>query len=414
MSWFRELPPTAGLPLSISDFIGNSKESTLEEKLASWLDVPFLQVEASGTAALVIALHSLKQLSPRKTVIVSAYTCPLVALAVQAAGLRLKVCDVSLASGVIDFDFDQLDSLCTPDTLCILSAHIAGLPSDAAKAQATAKRCGAFLIEDAAQSLGARRSGRFVGTTGDIGIFSLSRGKGLTIYDGGFIVTKDSTVRQAILTARRKLLEPYSASHELSELLGMIGHWFFYNPFGIRALSSTDMISGFDTCTEIDVESARIRSKLSVHSPGEFRKRIAARCMNRLPQALEENWLRAQSRLQNLRRIENIQVLSEANHDQQGTWSLLFLVMPTPTAAEQVLEYFSQSGLGISQLYPFALPDYRHLNYPVPPTHAPEAMHLAARSLTITNSSMLKESEFVDIAEAIDRFASNHVSTVGE
>ena len=46
--------------------------------------------------------------------------------------------------------------------------------------------CGAMVIEDAAQALGASFGGRSVGLHGDIGFFSLAVGKGLTTYESQF------------------------------------------------------------------------------------------------------------------------------------------------------------------------------------------------------------------------------------
>ena len=75
-----EAAPTAGLALSLRDFIflpfiQNSK-SSLEKRLASFIGVDEVQIECSGTAALVVALEALKTLSDRKQVVISAYTCP--------------------------------------------------------------------------------------------------------------------------------------------------------------------------------------------------------------------------------------------------------------------------------------------------------------------------------------------------
>jgi len=57
------------------------------------------------------------------------------------------------------------------------------------------ERVGAFVVEDAAQALGATWRARPAGTLGDIGIYSLSRGKGLTVYEGGFWVARSRELR---------------------------------------------------------------------------------------------------------------------------------------------------------------------------------------------------------------------------
>ena len=86
----HELPPTAGLPLRLGDLRPGA--ATLATDIAAQLDTPPLQLECSGTASLLIALTALHELQPqRRRVVVPAYTCPLVAIAVQQAGLELQL-----------------------------------------------------------------------------------------------------------------------------------------------------------------------------------------------------------------------------------------------------------------------------------------------------------------------------------
>ena len=65
MNFFHyEVPPTAGLPLHLSDFFPSAH--SLEEKLSQFIGVDAVQIECSATAALVITLSSLKKLSHKK------------------------------------------------------------------------------------------------------------------------------------------------------------------------------------------------------------------------------------------------------------------------------------------------------------------------------------------------------------
>src|SRR5262245_43056841 len=52
---------------------------------------------SSGTAALTLTLKALRSLSDRSEVVIPAYTCPSVAMAVLAAGLRPRLCDIDAA-----------------------------------------------------------------------------------------------------------------------------------------------------------------------------------------------------------------------------------------------------------------------------------------------------------------------------
>ena len=98
----HEVPPTAGLPLKWSDLIGLGSEPDLGRALATFLGVESVGVTCSGTASLIVALETLKRRSVRRTVVIPAYTCPLVPLAVAYVGLEVKVCDLSPNR----FDFD--------------------------------------------------------------------------------------------------------------------------------------------------------------------------------------------------------------------------------------------------------------------------------------------------------------------
>ena len=83
---FHEPPPTAGLPLSMLDFLPS--KTSLEEGLAVFLQQECVQIESSGTAAIMVALAALKRLSNRRFVIIPAYTCPFVPLAILRCGLK--------------------------------------------------------------------------------------------------------------------------------------------------------------------------------------------------------------------------------------------------------------------------------------------------------------------------------------
>ncbi|MFX8425935.1 hypothetical protein ABTL79_19325, partial [Acinetobacter baumannii] len=67
---WRELPPTAGLPLQWSDFTGQPADS-LENLLVDFLAVSRTTITSSGTAALVLAFESLKKVAePTRTEVI--------------------------------------------------------------------------------------------------------------------------------------------------------------------------------------------------------------------------------------------------------------------------------------------------------------------------------------------------------
>ncbi len=221
----REVPPTAGLPPRWRDLL--SWHGTLAEPAAAFLGVEALQVTCSGTAALVVALTALHRMSGRRTVIVPGYTCPLVALAVAHCGLRLRLCDLGPDS--IDFDHAALARLCDADTLALVPTHLGGRVVDVAASVACARAAGAFVIEDAAQALGAREGAASVGLRGDAGVFSLAVGKGLTTFEGGLLIARDARLRAAFAEVARELL-PWRPGWELWRTLQLLGYHALYRP----------------------------------------------------------------------------------------------------------------------------------------------------------------------------------------
>ena len=155
----REPPPTAGLALSWRDFLPESP--SLEQKIADFIGVPEVQIECSGTAALVVALLTLKNMSQRRSVVISAYTCPWVALAVMQCGLNPVLCDSR--KNHFEFCLQSLTAVCTNDTLAVIPTHLAGRVADLDGVKSIAMHVGAYLIEDAAQSFGALHNAQPVG-----------------------------------------------------------------------------------------------------------------------------------------------------------------------------------------------------------------------------------------------------------
>lgn len=146
----------------------------------------------SGKTALLSILQALREGSRRRKVVLPAYTCYSVPSAVLAAGLDVATCDVD--EGTLDFDFEHLARIVDEDTLCVVPTHLFGIPTDVDRVRELCARVGAIVVEDAAQGMGARRGGRPLGTLGDVGFFSLGRGKNLTCHSGGVILTSDPEI----------------------------------------------------------------------------------------------------------------------------------------------------------------------------------------------------------------------------
>jgi hypothetical protein len=174
---------------------------------------------SSGTAALAIALMALRDRASsgrhlqRNEVIIPAYTCFSVPAAVVKAGLRPVLCDVDPST--FDFDRDELERTLNDRTLCVVAHHLFGFPAAMGALRRLCGANGTFLIEDAAQAMGAECDGRRLGTLGDVGIFSLGRGKNITCGAGGIVATSSGALAEAIAVHYDRLKTPSLAAQAL-------------------------------------------------------------------------------------------------------------------------------------------------------------------------------------------------------
>jgi len=388
----QELPPTAGLPLHARDL--RPGPPSLAPDLAALLGTPSLQLECSGTACLLIALTALRELQPqRRRVVVPAYTCPLVAIAVHQAGLELQLCD--LRPGHYDMDPQALRTTCDERTLAILPTHLAGRVADVGDALKVARDVGAFVIEDAAQALGARRHGISVGLAGDIGFFSLAAGKGLSIYEGGLLLARDPALRAQLAETAARIV-PRCVGWECRRSIELLGYAALYRPSSLRAAYGRPLRRALHRGDLVAAVGDDFALTIPLHRVGRWRQGVGAHAVPRLPGFIAQTTALAQGRLPRLRQIQGIEVFDDAA-GTQGTWPFLLLLLRDRNCRDRALENLWQSGLGVSRLFIHALPDYAYLADIVPPQDIPHARDFAARSLSIGNSPWMSDEDFETI-----------------
>jgi dTDP-4-amino-4,6-dideoxygalactose transaminase len=395
----RELPPTAGLPLRLSD-LWPGAGLPFAERLARWLGVGEVQLECSGTAAMVLALSAMRRLRPgRHEVIVPAWTCPLVAWAIHRAGLRTRLCD--LAPNHYDLDPAQLAALCGPDTLAVVPTHLAGRVADVRRALDAARACGAYVLEDAAQALGAQQAGRSVGLLGDAGFFSLAVGKGLSTYEGGVLISRDPALREAFLHSRRELIRPspWMAAQRAVELLGYAAA---YRPSLLALAYGDPLRKALAAGDPVAAVGDDFGPDIPLHPLGRWRQAVGARALERLGDFILATRQQALRRTERLRHLPGLTVFADAP-GTRGVWPFLLLTLPTAPARDAALQHLWTAGLGVSRLFIHALPDYAYLRGVVADTALPHARDFAARSLTVTNSPWLRDDEFERIVATLQR-----------
>ena len=395
-----ELPPTAGLPIRWADFF-REPANPFPRGLRQWLGLPQPIIACSGTASLVVALTTLRRLKPDRTeVVVPAYTCPLVALAAALVpGLRVIACDT--LPGGFDFDPAALDALCDAGTLAVVPTHLGGRVADVAAAVSIAGQCGAAVIEDAAQAMGAFSDGASVGLAGDIGFFSLAVGKGLTMYEGGVLFSRDPALATELRDTAGRLLRPGLLwnARRVAELLG---YALVYRPDRLGLVYGRHLRKKLAERNEVEaVGDYFTPADVPLHRPDILRLRVAANALERLPGYLDAGRKRALERLTELRRLNGATVVADrAGGD--GVWPFFMLLFPRGEQRDRALDALWQKGFGVSKLFVHALPDYAYLAPMLEPgPESPNARDFAARTLTVTNSHWLDDATFHRIVDIL-------------
>ena len=233
----RTLPPAAA-PIGIRDiisgvcgiFAGQQELDRFGLELKEHFGVKHCFLVSSGKAAFTLILRALKELSPdRDEVLIPAFTCYSVPSSIVRAGLRIRLCDLDPDS--LDFDFAQLSAMLSvaplPQTnarpgggtdgysvdtrdstynsgdsikkvLAVVPTHLFGIPADVARLRKLLRDPGVAIVEDAAQAMGETSEERRVGTFGDVGFFSLGRGKAFSVVEGGVIITNRDDLAEVL------------------------------------------------------------------------------------------------------------------------------------------------------------------------------------------------------------------------
>ena len=181
--------------LDHGQYIMGPEVAELESALAAFTGSRHCITVASGTEALLIALMAL-DLKPGDEVITSPFTFAATAEVIVLLGGVPVFVDVE--PDTANLDAAQVEARITPRTRALMPVSLYGQTCDMEALNAIAARHGLPVIEDAAQSFGARYRGRHSCALSTLGCTSFFPSKPLGCYgDGGAIFTDDDALAQA-------------------------------------------------------------------------------------------------------------------------------------------------------------------------------------------------------------------------
>ncbi len=183
-------------------FILGPDVTKLEERVAAYCGCRYGIGVASGTDALRLTLTAL-EIGPGDEVITTPFTFVATANTISHCGAQPVFVDID--DRTYNLDPAAVEAAVTSRTRGLVVVHLYGQPCDMAPLMAVARCHGLFVVEDAAQAIGATYQGQRVGSFGDAGCLSFFPSKNLGAYgDGGMVVTNNAALADKVEVLRRQ------------------------------------------------------------------------------------------------------------------------------------------------------------------------------------------------------------------
>ena len=408
MLFKRTIPPAAS-PLSLPDFyrglIGLLRQKrnlkNFTESLKCYYNVRYCFLFSSGQAAFCTILHALKGLQPdRNNVIIPGFTCYSVAAAIKRAELNISLCDLESPLG--KFDMKKLLEMLSahgssqnqiretsrssppsygPNPLAVVYAHLFGLQPGIQEIVQTVKSANSILIEDAAQAMGSELEGQLAGTFGDVGFFSLGRGKPLSTVEGGIIITDNDDIGCRLMKVYERIPR-YSIKELIVLILKALAIVIFQHPALFWFPKSLPFLKLGET----------------IYDP-----RFKIRVMSGFQAGLAQQWRRKIVRF-NQRRMQNVhfwqqnlpsgEMISSMLPVRKATALLRFpLLVSSDSIRRKILKLSHNFGLGIMPAYPDYIGGIDELKHELSRYQCNNSTRYARMLITLPVHSLLSQQD---------------------
>jgi len=356
-SRFRFVPP-AGTPVSVADVLSSvgaaltrgGAVQDFKRDLRAYVGVRFCEFVSTGRAAMTLALLALKALDGgrRNEVVIPSYTCFSVPSSVVRAGLKVRLADVDPTT--LDFAPGEIERLDGSRVLAVVATNLYGFPNDLAAITKLARERGIYVVDDAAQCLGASIGGRPSGTWGDVGLYSFDKGKNVTSIDGGVLVTNFEPVAEAIAQHTHGL-RACTAGESVAHLVKLMVYAALLHPRRYWLPNSMPFLGLGTTAYRTDYPLAQY---------DEWMAPMGHRLLSRLDATTAQ-------RRENAERYERLLPWGpklQAIVPRQGAVPayLRFPVLIHPEYRDQVLTALRANGIGATASYPTAIIDVPELH----------------------------------------------------
>lgn len=251
-------------------FDGGPRVREFEEAWATKFQAQHAISVNSATSGLFAAMGAVG-ISPGDEVIVPPYTMSATVMAPLVYGGIPVFADID--PDYFCMNVAHIEKLITPRTKAILTVNLFGHPSELARLRKIADERNIYLIEDNSQGPLASENGKYAGTIGHIGIFSLNYHKHIHTGEGGVCVTNDDD-----LSLRLRLIRNHGENAvepaEIMDLTNLVG--YNYRLTEIGAAIGTEQLKKVDTLVDereaVAVKLSKALSDLPGFTPPAIRK----------------------------------------------------------------------------------------------------------------------------------------------
>jgi perosamine synthetase len=343
------LVPPAGTPTSIADILSllgarlsfDDRAQELSERVKAISNTRHVHFINSGRAALSMILKSmaLNDGPDKSEIVIPAYTCFTVAAAVASCNLKIKLVDIDPST--LDYDYSKLEEINFDNVLAIIGCNLFGIPCDWNKLKAIAKAKNIKLIDDAAQAMGSTYNDKRLGSNGDVGFYSLGRGKNLSAYSGGIIVTDNEEINQGILTQMESIKDP-GFFQETNIFVKIVLYSIFLNPPLYRLAASIPFLGIGKTVFDMNFHQAKL-SRIQI-----------CLALRLIPKLAEYNSVRqnyADMLVNAIAKSDNLTVIGRG-FTEKVNYLRLPILYENRAIRDITIERLNRAGISASAMYP--------------------------------------------------------------
>jgi dTDP-4-amino-4,6-dideoxygalactose transaminase len=363
-------------------------KTTLEKfhlALSQFIPSKYIYLTNSGISAFYLILKSLQENSPKKEVILPAYTAGSLVVGIMKAGLKPVLCDISLE----DFNLDTgaLLKVISPNTLAVVVVHMFGIALKDIERLRKNLPSDIFLIEDCAQSMGSKIKEKQTGKFSDISFFSFNRGKNLPVYGGGCIVTNNEKIVQGI-EGNIKNLEEQALFTK------------FFLPFKVLVfcLATNPYVYGLSYIFASHFKETQPPKDFSVKKINNFQAGLGLVLMKRQAEFFLKRYEKGIFLLNALKEVKEI-ILPRIAEDSQPIFNRLPILFKDLKKREIVEKELWKKGIETSRMYLKPLHQMFDLGYKK--ESFPNANYLAEHLLTLPVHRLVKQQDLEKMIEVV-------------